>query len=121
MADKKLSGEVFYPTDEVIKYANAKCDALYEFAEKDLEGFWAKEAENLHWFKKWDKVIDESKKPFYKWFVGGKTNIAYNCLDVHVKTFRRNKLAIIWEGRTEISEQYPTLHLSGRLASLQMF
>jgi len=98
MAEKKLSGEVFYPTDEVVKYANAKCERLYESASSDLAGFWAKEAENLHWFKKWDKVIDDSKKPFYKWFVGGKTNIAYNCLDVHVKTYRRNKLAIIWEG-----------------------
>ena len=98
MAEKKLSGEVFYPTDEVMNYANAKCEELYKSAESDLAGFWAKEAENLHWFKKWDKVIDDSKKPFYKWFVGAKTNIAYNCLDVHVKTFRRNKLAIIWEG-----------------------
>jgi acetyl-CoA synthetase len=98
MADKNLSGEVYYPTDEGIEYANAKCDELYKFASEDLPGFWAKEAENLHWFKKWDKVIDDSKKPFYKWFVGARTNIAYNCLDVHVKTFRRNKLAIIWEG-----------------------
>ena len=57
-----------------------------------------KEANELHWFKKWDKVLDDSKKPFYKWFIGGKTNIAYNCLDGHTKTFRRNKLALIWEG-----------------------
>lgn len=98
MADKKLSGEVFYPTKEVLNHANAKCDELYKLASDDLSGFWTKEAENLHWFKKWDKAIDDSKKPFYKWFVGAKTNIAYNCLDVHVETFRRNKLAIIWEG-----------------------
>ncbi len=98
MADQKLSGEVFYPTDAVKNHANAKCDELYQFAAKDRYAFWAKEAENLHWFKKWDKVIDDSNKPFFKWFTGGKTNIAYNCLDVHVKTFRRNKLAFIWEG-----------------------
>jgi acetyl-CoA synthetase len=98
MAEQKLHGEVFYPSPEVIKNANAKCDELYSFAEKDYQAFWAREAENLHWFKKWDKVLDDSNKPFYKWFVGGKTNIAYNCLDVHVKTYRRNKLAFIWEG-----------------------
>jgi len=98
MAVQKLSGEVFYPTNEVKNHANAKCDELYSFAAKDNLAFWAQEAENLHWFKKWDKVLDDSNKPFYKWFTGGKTNICYNCLDVHVKTYRRNKLAFIWEG-----------------------
>lgn len=99
MSDQnQLHGEVFYPSKEVIKNANAKCDQIYDFASKDLEGFWAKEAKNLHWFKKWDKVLDDSNKPFYKWYVGAKTNIAYNCLDVHINTSRRNKLAFIWEG-----------------------
>jgi acetyl-CoA synthetase len=98
MAERKLSGEVFYPSEEVKNHANAKCDELYSFAAKDNLAFWASEAENLHWFKKWDNVIDDSDKPFYKWFTGGKTNISYNCLDVHVKTYRRNKLAFIWEG-----------------------
>ena len=100
MSDKQLSGEVYYPSKEVIQHAHAKCDELYKFASEDLEGFWAKEASELHWFKKWDKVLDDSKKPFYKWFTGGKTNIAYNCLDVHVSTYRRNKLALIWEGES---------------------
>lgn len=98
MAETKLNGEVYYPTAEIKEHALAKCDKLYKFASEDMQGFWEKEAENLHWFKKWDKVLDDSDKPFYKWFVGGKTNIAYNCLDTHVKTFRRNKLALIWEG-----------------------
>jgi acetyl-CoA synthetase len=98
MAEQKLSGEVFYPTNEVKNHANAKCDELYSFAAKDNLAFWAQEAENLHWFKKWDKILDDSNKPFFKWFTGGKTNICYNCLDVHVKTYRRNKLAFIWEG-----------------------
>ena len=98
MAEKKLTGEVFYPTKEIMDYAHAKCESLYEAAEKDSIGFWEKEAENLHWFQKWDKVLDDSNKPFYKWFTGAKTNIAYNCLDVHTKTYRRNKLALIWEG-----------------------
>jgi acetyl-CoA synthetase len=98
MVEQKLKGEVFYPSAEIKNHANAKCDELYKFASKDRLSFWATEAENLHWFKKWDKVLDESNKPFFKWFTGGKTNICYNCLDVHVKTFRRNKLAFIWEG-----------------------
>jgi acetyl-CoA synthetase len=99
MTENDLSGEVFYPSKEIVKKAHSKNYAeMSKFASDDLEGFWAKEAKNLHWFKKWDKVLDDSQKPFYQWFVGGKTNIAYNCLDVHVKTARRNKLAFIWEG-----------------------
>ncbi|MCH8034440.1 MAG: acetate--CoA ligase [Bacteroidetes bacterium] len=98
MSEKKLSGDVYHPTEEVINNANAKCDELYNFAEKDYEGFWAKEAEELHWFQKWDKVLDDSNKPFFKWFTEGKTNICYNCLDVHLDSARRNKLALIWEG-----------------------
>ena len=98
MADKNLTGDVYYPSKEIIKSANANCEQLYESAEKDYLGFWENEAKNLHWFQKWDKVLDASKKPFYKWFVNGKTNIAYNCLDVHCETYRRNKVALIWEG-----------------------
>jgi acetyl-CoA synthetase len=98
MPEKKLSGDVYHPTEEVINYANAKCDELYNFAEMDYEGFWSKEAEELHWFQKWNKVLDDSKKPFFKWFTEGKTNICYNCLDVHLDSARRNKLALIWEG-----------------------
>lgn len=98
MAEKKLSGEVYYPSKEVIEYANAKCESLYDFASKDPIGFWEKEAKNLFWNKPWNKVLDDSNKPFYRWFVGAETNIAYNCLDIHIKTARRNKLALIWEG-----------------------
>ncbi|MGB5894042.1 MAG: acetyl-coenzyme A synthetase N-terminal domain-containing protein, partial [Ignavibacteriaceae bacterium] len=58
MPAKKLSGDVYHPTEEVINHANAKCDELYNFAERDYEGFWAKEAEELHWFQKWNKVLD---------------------------------------------------------------
>ncbi len=98
MSDKQLSGEVYYPHKDVVKYANARCERLYETASEDLETFWASEAKNLFWHKKWSKVLDDIDKPFYKWFVGAKTNIAYNCLDVHCQTPRRNKLALIWEG-----------------------
>jgi acetyl-CoA synthetase len=112
MAEQKLSGEVFYPSKEVVDNANAKCRHLYEAAEKDFLGFWETEAKNLHWFKKWEKVLDDSRKPFFKWFTNGKTNIAYNCLDIHLDNARRNKLAFIWEGeRGEFrSYSYFALH-----------
>ncbi len=55
-------------------------------------------ASELHWFKKWDTVLDWSNPPFAKWFVGGKINISYNCLDRHLSTHRKNKAAIIFEG-----------------------
>ncbi len=64
----------------------------------DPETFWASVADELHWFRKWDRVLDESGAPFVKWFDGGKTNIAYNCLDRHLGSAVRNKAAIVWEG-----------------------
>ncbi|HEX2639161.1 MAG TPA: AMP-binding protein, partial [Pyrinomonadaceae bacterium] len=72
-------------------------ERIYAAAAADPEAFWAKQAEELHWFKKWDKVL-EWEEPFAKWFVGGKLNVSYNCLDRHLDTWRRNKAAIIWEG-----------------------
>ena len=89
----------YYPSEEVVKNAIIPdYEAVYKKAQQDPEGFWAEQAEQLHWFKKWDKVLDDSNAPFYKWFVGGKTNIAYNALDRHILTWRKNKLALIFEG-----------------------
>jgi acetyl-CoA synthetase len=99
MADQKMTGEIFYPSNDIVKNARARdWEAISAQAEINLEGFWAKEASELHWFEPWTKVLDDSNKPFYQWFVGGKTNIAYNCLDRHTKTAHRNKLALMWEG-----------------------
>ncbi len=99
MATKKeLEGEVFYPSEQVMAQARVKdWDALAKKADKDFTGFWADEASELEWFKKWDKVLDDSNKPFYKWFAGGKVNIVHNCIDRHLKTHRKNQLALIWE------------------------
>jgi len=73
-------------------------EQLYSKAAANPERFWAELAEQeLHWFKKWDTVLDW-QPPFAKWFVGGQLNISYNCLDRHLTTWRRNKAAIIWEG-----------------------
>src|SRR5438105_4403946 len=72
-------------------------EQLYREAEADPEGFWAKIAADLHWFKPWDKVLDW-QAPWAKWFVGGQMNLSYNCLDRHAETWRKNKAALIWEG-----------------------
>ncbi len=97
--EEKLSGEVFNPLPEVVKNARIQdWSAVADFAARDLEGFWAKEAGELEWFQKWDKVLDDSNKPFFKWFTGAKTNIVYNCLDRYQKTWVQNKLAMIWVG-----------------------
>ncbi len=97
--EKAKNGEMFHPSPEVVEQANIKdYDELYAYSIKNREAFWAKEAENLEWYEPWTKVLDDSNKPFYKWFVGAKTNIVHNAIDRHLKTWRRNKLALIWEG-----------------------
>ncbi len=87
----------FPPSEEFKKQANISDPKVYEEARRDPEAFWAKFAGELDWFKKWDRVLDWDP-PFAKWFVGGKLNVSYNCLDRHLKTARCNKAAIIWEG-----------------------
>jgi acetyl-CoA synthetase len=102
MADESFNpavNEWVHPTKEALKRAKVKdYEALYAEAMKDPEAFWSKMAKTLEWYKPWKQVLDSSNAPFYKWFVGGKTNIALNALDRHVKTWRKNKLALIWEG-----------------------
>ncbi len=94
-----LHGESYTPSPEFVAQANVpNPEAAYREAHENLEGFWARRAGELEWYKTWDKVLDESGKPFFKWFVGGKTNIVLNAIDRHVKTWRKNKLALIWEG-----------------------
>lgn len=93
------TSEWYHPTEDIIEHANVPdYEAVYAEAQDDLEAFWAKRANTLEWHKMWDKVLDDSNAPFYKWFVGAKTNIVHNALDRHTKTWRRNKLAFIWEG-----------------------
>jgi acetyl-CoA synthetase len=110
----EMEGEVYFPSHEVVQQAHVKdWEALAEEAQNDLEGFWGKRAKELEWFKKWDKVLDDSNKPFFKWFVGGKVNIVHNCIDRHVTTYRRNKLALIWEsedGKLERTFSYYALN-----------
>ncbi|HBG74827.1 MAG: acetate--CoA ligase [Chloroflexi bacterium GWB2_49_20] len=94
----EMEGEVFYPSQSVIDQAIVKdWDSLALKASQDLAGFWEEQAEELDWFQKWETVLDDSNKPFYKWFSGARVNIVHNCIDRHLKTFRKNKLALIWE------------------------
>src|SRR5688572_14088174 len=72
-------------------------DQMYRESIDQPERFWGRMAEELHWFKKWDRVL-EWNAPYAKWFVGGKTNIAYNCLDRQIEQGRGEKIALIWEG-----------------------
>jgi acetyl-CoA synthetase len=87
----------FPPPPEFVAQANIKDPKVYDEAEKDFEGFWARWAAELHWFKKWDKVL-QWDPPFAQWFIGGKINLSYNCLDRHLGGPRRDKAALVWEG-----------------------
>ena len=106
---------VFKPSRNFSKQAHIQSMAqyreMYEESVKRPSRFWTKVANNFHWFKKWGKVM-EWTEPHAKWFVGGQTNISYNCLDRHLTTWRKNKAAIIWEGEPGDSRilTYQELH-----------
>ncbi len=101
--------KVYNPPEKVINKALLKkeeFDEIYRRSIENPEDFWAELAEKeLYWFKKWDKVF-EWNYPEYKWFVGGKLNITYNCLDRHVKNGKRNKLAYIWTDEDGNEKKY---------------
>jgi len=105
---------LFPPSVAFSKQANlskSEYERLIKKANTDFEGFWGDLAgENIHWFKKWDKVLDWNE-PFSKWFVNGKTNVSYNCLDRHLEK-RGNKKALIWIGENEEKKEltYKELH-----------
>ena len=87
----------FAPSAEFRARANAADPGIYGRAAADPEGFWAGWAEDLHWFRRWERVLDWDP-PHAQWFVGGQLNACYNCLDRHLAGPRRNKAALIWEG-----------------------
>src|SRR6266850_2182056 len=88
---------VYPPPAEFAAQANAGED-LYREAEADRLAFWAKQANRLSWDTPFDEVLDWSEAPFAKWFVGGKLNVAYNCVDRHVEAGNGDRVAIRWEG-----------------------
>ena len=87
----------FSPSKEFRRQALVQDESLYEEAARDPEAFWEAKADELEWFTRWERVLDW-QPPHAKWFVGGKLNITVNCIDRHIKTARRNKAALIWEG-----------------------
>ena len=87
----------FPPPEGFRQQANVSDPKVYEEARQDPEGFWARFAQELDWFQKWDQVLDWDP-PHAKWFVGGKLNVSYNCVDRHLTSARRNKAALVWEG-----------------------
>ena len=106
---------VFPPPKEFVERARinspAAYDTMWREAAGDIEAFWAKLAPELHWFRKFEKVL-EWNEPDARWFVGGQTNVSYNCLDAHLATWRANKAALIWEGEPGDSRTltYQQLH-----------
>lgn len=117
---------IFYPSEDFKKKAHINSieeyETLYKESINDPERFWAKAAEELTWFKKWDKVMQcDFNKAEVSWFRGGKLNASYNCLDRHLSTFRKNKAAIIWEAESGENRiyTYQELHrLVCRLANV---
>jgi len=92
----------FVPPEEFRRRAHIsdpeRASLMYRESIASPETFWWKVAEELHWFKKWDCVLNAKEAPFFRWFEGGKTNLCYNCVDRHLTSARRNKAALVWEG-----------------------
>ena len=99
---------VYRPDAQIVEQANvtaymrakgfATWEELYQWTIRQPEAFWSDMAGRLEWFEPWQQVLDDSSRPFFKWFTGGKINIVHNAIDRHLKTWRRNKQALIWEG-----------------------
>src|ERR687885_1679157 len=83
-SDEDLANRTYEPPEEFARQANVNDPTIYQKAKEDYEGLWAECARELYWFKEWDQVL-EWEPPFAEWFVGGKTNVAYNCLDYQIE------------------------------------
>jgi len=115
IANVMKESRLFPPPKEFAQKARIGSIELYEKlwkeAADDIEGFWGNLAGELHWFQPYEKVL-EWDEPFAQWFVGGQTNVSYNCLDAHLQTHRKTKTALIWEGEPGDSRTftYKQLH-----------
>ena len=118
------SNQKFYPSSEFSENAHIgsmeQYEKLYQESIKDPSGFWSKQAERLHWYKKWDDVVDfDFVDANIKWFSGGKLNVSYNCLDRHVEAGFGDRTAIIWEGNDPAEDK--TFSYSELLAEVEKF
>ena len=103
-----LETRVFPPVPDTVEHANITAymkskgfndyETFYKWSLENRFEFWDDMAKELHWFEPWHKTFEWTEKPFFKWFLGGKFNIAYNCLDRHMQTSTRSKVAFYWEG-----------------------
>ena len=118
----KLREKTHIPSRAAGSSKAANWAAIAKLAAKDLEGFWAEEASQLEWYKPWKKVLNGGEKPFFKWFTGSQVNIVHNCIDRHLLTSRKNKLALIWEsedGKDHRTYSYYALNREvSRMASI---
>src|SRR5919112_4437966 len=96
-SQQDLAERVYDPPEEFAKNANIQDPEIWDKAAQDREGFWESWARELHWFEEWDQVCDWNP-PFVQWFVGGKLNASYNCLDRHIEDGKGDKQALIWVG-----------------------
>jgi len=100
--DRELAGlldvERFPPPAEFRERALLNDPEVYARAAADPQAWWSEQAEQLHWFRRWDTVLDDSNPPFYEWFTGGTLNVSYNCLDRHVLAGNGERVAIHWRG-----------------------
>ncbi|GAC1518618.1 MAG: acetate--CoA ligase [Thermoleophilaceae bacterium] len=93
-----LEAGAIEPPEEFAKQAIWSDSSIYEEADRDHVGWWERQAEDLHWFKKWDTVLNKDNPPFFKWFEGGTLNVSYNCLDRHVEAGNGDRVAYHWRG-----------------------
>ncbi|MDP8942632.1 MAG: acetate--CoA ligase [Actinomycetota bacterium] len=98
--------EAFEPPEEFRERALLNHPSIYEEAARDPEAFWARQAEELDWFERWDTTLDDSGPPFYKWFAGGRINASYNCLDRHVEAGHGDRVAFRWRGEEGEREEW---------------
>ena len=105
MEDSILSNKHQDNNDIKITLNGVKLQKVRKDSIENLEQFWSNEADNLLWFKKWDKILDWNP-PFARWFVGGQLNVSVNCLDRHIDNHHKNKAAIIWQGENGTVQTY---------------
>ncbi len=97
------------PVDEYISHHRGNYEAFHKMSLEKPDEFWNEHANIIDWYSKWDKVLDDSNPPFFRWFTNGKLNVTYNALDRHLKSHRRNKAAFIWVGESG-KEKIVTYH-----------
>src|SRR3712207_5558501 len=110
--------QVYSPPEEFAKNANIQDPEIWKKAAEDREGFWESWARELHWFEEWDQVCNWDP-PFVQWFVGGKINASYNCLDRHIEDGKGDKQALVWVG--DEPDQQQTYTYNELLAEVNKF